>query len=172
VPLPLRAGDGHPPLRGRAPAVRIATVSGTLPSTRPVRARYMAIEPGRRRNSFCPSRSSQPARFRSRSACRLSCQPPFGVSRRSSRPSSWPLLINAPTYSTLSNGLARNRSSGSAFIQRAVWLPVYSYRMAGAASSIRPAARSKSPPASGGADRIRWRPFCSYHSLARRCRAG
>jgi hypothetical protein len=82
---PLRARDGRPPTRVRAPGGRISRYPATSPIARASPARCTAIEPGRRRNST----SSTTIRL---SLLRIGClkvicssissavfKPPFGV---------------------------------------------------------------------------------------------
>ncbi len=98
-----------------------------------------------------------------------SARRPAGAPRR---PRVSPRTRSDPAYPLLSTGRTRISSSGSASSQRRSVASWRARRVAGIASSTRSAARSKSWPA------IAWRiasdrsPFCSYHSLARRCSSG
>ena len=168
--LPLRAGDGRPQVRGRAPAGRISWWRAHHPAPGLVPARYTAIEPGRRRNSSSSTTTilAGGASCRSRmsavvsSHCSASCS-------RSSTASNLPPASNAPAYQTLSTGLQWNNSSGSAFSQPSTTASCLLLRMAGHASSIRSAARAKSSAASAWRIASAAEPCCSYHLLARRC---
>ena len=71
---------------------------------------------------------------------------------RSSTPSISPVVSNAPAKITLSTGLIRTSSSGSASSQRRSAASCLVLRIAGTASSTRSAARSKSSAASAWPD--------------------
>ena len=94
----IRARDGRPRVRGRAPAGRILWCRPHRPESGQLPARYMAIEPGRRRNSSS-STTTIVSRWGFRS---LTPVTPVVSSHRSasrsraSTPSSSPLTSNAP----------------------------------------------------------------------------
>src|ERR1039457_4567406 len=149
------------------------TVPGASPRAMARAARYTSIAAGRRRYS-----SSLAATISASGPCRPSWGAVGAASHRSasrsrsSTPSSSPVVSNAPAKATLSTGLSRTSSSGSASSQRRAVASCLVLRMAGIASSTRPAARSKSSAASAWLMATGCSSFCSYHALARRCRSG
>ena len=168
-------------------------VAGTSPRARASPAWAIAIMPGRRRNAslstttilaLCSGQVSADGRIRGsrwdgRGRARLSAPVSSAVSshhsasrRWSSTPSTSPLSSNKWAYTTLRTGLARTTSLGIDLSQPSNAASCRRRLMAGAASSTRPAARSKSPPASAWWIASAGEPCCSYHSLARRCSVG
>ena len=166
-------GSGEVVLFGGALIARWARsmVAGPSPPIRARPARYISIAPGRRASSPS-SRTTIPS-----GGAHVPEPSPVGschrsTSRsRSSTPSSSPTDISAPMKPAASTGLTRTTSSGMASSQPRMVASCLALRSSGIASWTSPAARSTSPAAS--AWRIAWdgSAFCSYHWLARRCRA-
>ena len=134
----------------------------------PVAARCIAIDPGRRRNSSS-SITTISAGVASALPFRLVVSSHRSASRRrSSTPSSSPLLSNIRAYSTLSTGLYAEASRrGAPSASQAAWLPVYSCALLVLpARSDPPLARNPCQPARGESHRLPNHSARTTHSRA------
>ena len=127
-------GDGRPRTERSSARRACRMVPGTSPRARASAARYISIAPGRRRNSSSSTTtiSADGASGASRDACRR-LQPPLGVLQPgldARRPRRSPATRPQPTLST---GLARTTSSGSASSQPRRVASCLLLRMAGIA---------------------------------------
>ena len=169
-----RARGGRPRGRGRAPAGRARCVPATSPSTSACPARWTATDAGSRRNSSSSTTTMPGGRSPGpRPSADMASSHRSASRRRASTPSISPVDSSDPAYALLSTGRTRSSSSGSASSQRRSvrLLPAPLQRRAPPARPGPPRARSPRRPARGRIASAR-SPFCSYHSLARRCRSG